>query len=51
MNANISKKEVILGLHKSGKTIDEIQASIILMFECDQIPSTDVNIFWSNLNF
>ena len=43
MNTKISKKEVILGLHKSGKTLNEIQATLIIMFEDDPIRSTHVN--------
>ena len=42
MNANISKKEIILGLHQDGKNLDEIQATLVLMFEDDLITSTEV---------
>ena len=42
MNATISKKEIILGLHQDGKNLDEIQATLMLMFEDDLITSTDV---------
>ena len=42
MNANISKKEIILGLHQDGKNWDEIQATLMLMFEDDLITSTEV---------
>jgi hypothetical protein len=45
MSGNISKREVILSLYKAGKTLDEIQATIIIMFEHEPIPSIDVNIF------
>jgi hypothetical protein len=44
MSANISKKEVIISLYESGKTLDEIQASIIMLFLHEPIPSIDVNI-------
>ena len=44
MSGNISKREVILSLYKAGKTLDEIQATIIIMFEHEPIPSIDVNI-------
>ena len=37
MNASISKKEIILGLHQDGKNSDEIQATLVLMFEDDLI--------------
>ena len=33
MSAKISQREVIHGLYESGKTLDEIQATIIIMFE------------------
>ena len=42
MNASISKKEIILGLHQDGINLDEIQATLMLMFEDDLITSTDV---------
>jgi hypothetical protein len=44
MSAKISQREVILSLYESGKTLDEIQATIIKMFEHEPIPSIDVNI-------
>jgi len=44
MSANISKREVILSLYDSGKTLNEIQASIIMLFLHEPIPSIDVNI-------
>jgi hypothetical protein len=44
MSANISNKEVIISLYESGKTLDEIQASIIMLFLHEPIPSIDVNI-------
>jgi hypothetical protein len=42
MNAAISKKEVILGLHKSGKSLNDIQATLALLFENDNINSIEV---------
>jgi hypothetical protein len=42
MNAAISKKEVILGLHNSGKTLNDIQATLALLFENDDINSIEV---------
>jgi hypothetical protein len=42
MNTTISKKEIILGLHKNGKSLDEIQATLMIMFEDDLITSTEV---------
>jgi hypothetical protein len=44
MSAKISQREVILSLYELGKTLDEIQATIIIMFEHEPIPSIDVNI-------
>ena len=32
MRENVRKIEAILSLYKAGKTLDEIQASIIIMF-------------------
>ena len=42
MNTTISKKEIILGLHQDGKSLDEIQATLMIMFENDLITSTEV---------
>ena len=42
MNSTISKKEIILGLHQDGKSLDEIQATLMIMFENDLITSTEV---------
>ena len=44
MSGNISKREVILSLYKAGKTLDKIQAKIIIMFEHEPVPSIGVNI-------
>ena len=41
MNASISKKQIILGLHQDGKNF-EIQGILMLMFEDDLITSTEV---------
>ena len=51
MNATISKKEIILGLHQNGKSLDEIQATLMIMFEDDIINTIEVNIIvlWLNL--
>ena len=49
MNAAISKKEVILGLHKSGKTLNDIQATLTLLYENDDINSIEVIVL--NLTF
>jgi hypothetical protein len=51
MNATISKKEIILGLHQNGKSLDEIQATLMIMFEDDLINTIEVNIIvlWLNL--
>ena len=42
MNAAISKKEIILGLHKSGKTLNDMQATLTLLYENDDINSLEV---------
>ena len=42
MNATISKKEIILRLHQDGNNLDEIQATLVLMFEDDLITSTEI---------
>jgi hypothetical protein len=44
MSANISKKEEIISLYESGKSLDEIQATIIMLYLHEPIPSVDVNI-------
>ena len=51
MNATISKKEIIIGLHQNGKSLDEIQATLMIMFEDDLINTIEVNIIvlWLNL--
>ena len=46
MNASISKKEIILGLHQNGKSLDEIQATLMIMFEDDLINTIEVNFFY-----
>ena len=46
MNAQISKKEVIIGLYESGKTLNEIQATLVLLFENDKINSIEVIILF-----
>ena len=50
MNATISKKEIILGLHQNGKSLDEIQATLMIMFEDDLINTIEVNIIVLRLN-
>ena len=50
MNATISKKEIILGLHQNGKSLDEIQATLMIMFEDDLINTIEVNIIALRLN-
>jgi hypothetical protein len=42
MNAAISIKQIILGLHQDGKNMDEIQSTLMLMFEDDLITSTEI---------
>jgi hypothetical protein len=32
MNTPISKKEIIIGLHKNGKSLNEIQTPLMIMF-------------------
>ena len=46
MNAKISKKQIIRGLKKSNKTLDEIQVALMMMFENDRIHSTEVKNFF-----
>ena len=45
MNAKISKKEIILGLHQNGNSLDKIQATLMIMFEDDLINTTEVILF------
>ena len=44
MNATISKIEIILGLRQNGKSLDEIQAKLMITFEDDLINTIEVNI-------
>ena len=44
MNATISKIEIILGLRQNMKSLDEIQATLMIMFEDDLINTIEVNI-------
>ncbi len=42
MNKKIEKRQVIVGLHNAGKTSDEIQTCLIMLFQDDSICSTQV---------
>jgi hypothetical protein len=48
MCATISKKEIIFGHQQSVKNLDEIQATLRILFEDDLKNSIKVNFFYIN---